>query len=283
MPDDARLLPYVKQVSRANIERDDRHLSTAYPTRHTLGRYIAPCADWLEQRLRENGLRTVLRHEYTQAGRKLPNVIGVKPGATPETILVCAHFDTRMQQLQDAHAPAPGADDNGTGVSVVLELARILAPVPLRCSVQFALFSGEEQGLWGSTAYARQVKSDRLPLRFVLNLDELGYPPPDRAIFVDRDESGLPGPNVAASRALVARIQELARTVVRVPTRVHKAENSDYMPFANQGYAITGLYEAGKSYPAYHTSDDTFEKVDFAYVTGMAQLALATVLAHALG
>jgi Zn-dependent M28 family amino/carboxypeptidase len=271
----------IGQVSRANIERDDRHLSTAYPTRHTLGRYLPSCATWLQSRLRENGLRDVAVAPYMQDGRTLPNVVGRKAGASVETILVTAHFDSRMRNLDDADAPAPGADDNGTGVAVVLELARLVAPLRLARSVRFVLFSGEEQGLWGSTAYARQIKAERLPVAFVLNLDELGFPPPDRALFIDRAEGDARQPAIARSHALAQRMQELARTVVRVRTRFDKAENSDYNPFGDMGYTIVGLYEAGKSYPAYHTSSDTIEKVDFAYVHDMARLALATVLSEA--
>ena len=282
MPDNTKqIIGLVAQVSRKNIERDVRYLSTTWANRHTLGRYHAPCAGWLRGRLRAYGVAGADFHEYTMAGKRLRNVIGNKAGKAGEpTLLLCAHFDSRMEDLGNADAPAPGADDNATGVATVLEVARILAPLRLRDSVRFALFSGEEQGLWGSTAYARKVQADKTALRFVFNLDELGYPPPDRALFVDRDEGGESRTNDAAGRALVARIQTLARDMVKVPTRVDPAERSDYVPFEALGYVIAGLYEAGKDYPAYHTTRDTIEKVDFAYVTDMARLTLATVLSE---
>jgi Zn-dependent M28 family amino/carboxypeptidase len=276
--DDARISEVVGHISRTNIERDVKYLSTAFPNRHTLGRYVDAAAEWIARRLRENGVRDVRFHAYVGAGKRLRNVVGTKPGKMRRTLIACGHYDSRMQQLDDAESPAPGANDNGTGVAALLEVARVLAPLALADSLRFVFFSGEEQGLWGSQAYARQVKAERTDVHFVFNLDEIGFPPKDRALFVDRDEGGRVRENDAASAALVERIQTLARTVVKVPTRVDPAVDSDYVPFEAEGYVITGLYEAGEHYPAYHRTDDTIEKVDFVYVTDMARLAAATLL-----
>lgn len=270
----------IRQVSRAHLERDVRHLSTAYPTRHTLGAYLTPCSEWLAKRFRSLGYTRVSFHEYRRAGKTLRNVVCDKPGASRRTILVTAHYDSRMEDLADSRSPAPGANDNATGVAALLEAARLLRPVPLRSSLRFVLFSGEEQGLWGSYAYAPIVKREKLDVPFVFNLDQIGYPPRDRALYVDRDEGGR-RENNAASAALVERVRTLARTVVRVPTRVDPAEGSDYIPFEEQGYTITGLYEAGKDYPAYHSTRDTIDKVDFAYVTDMTRLCIASLLNEA--
>jgi Zn-dependent M28 family amino/carboxypeptidase len=279
MPKDtARIPDLVGRISRANIERDVRYLSTTFPTRHTLGRYADAAAEWIARRLRENGIRDVGFHGYERAGRRLRNVVGAKPGKLRRTILACAHYDSRMQRLDDAESPAPGANDNATGVAALLEVARVLAPLPLSDSLRIVLFSGEEQGLWGSQAYARQLRAERADVHFVFNLDEIGYPPKDRALFVDRDEGGRLPDNDGASAALVERIRTLARTVVKVPTRVDPAEDSDYVPFEAEGYVIAGLYEAGERYPGYHRTDDTMEKVDFAYVTDMARLTTAVLL-----
>jgi hypothetical protein len=279
-PQPSRIAPLVRQVSRANLERDVRHLSTAYPTRHTLSEFHAPCAEWIAARLRGLGYRHVSFHEYTKVGKPLRNVVCVKPGRTRRTLILCAHFDSRNQNLADAVGRAPGANDNATGTATVLEVARVLARVALRDSVRFVFFSGEEQGFWGSTAYLEDIQREKPDLALVFNVDQIGFPPSDRALFVDRDEGG-PASNNAASAALVARVQELARTVVKVPTRVDPVYGSDYVPFEQAGYTVTGLYEAGKDYPAYHSTGDTMEKVDFAYVADMARLCLAAVATEA--
>lgn len=281
---DSRIAPILSRVSRSNIERDVRHLSTAFPNRHTLGPYLNDAAAWLSKRLHDDRAEKVRNFDYDRAGKRLRNVIADKPSAQKnrphKTILVSAHYDSRQQNIGDPNAPAPGANDNGTGTAVLLEVVRLLMPIPCTDAFRFCFFSGEEQGLWGSTAYVPEVQKEKLDIRFVFNLDQIGYPPPDRALYVDRDEGNRDKQNDAASAALVARIQEIAKTLVKVPTRVDPTYGSDYMPFEAAGYVITGLYEAGKNYPDYHKSTDTFDKVDFAYVHDMARLALATLLSE---
>lgn len=279
--DNARLAALVSRVSRANLERDVNHLANAYPTRHTLGKYLPDVAEWLRKRLHENGVPGARLHTYSQFGRTLPNVVAEKPGIeTPgsktQTILLCAHFDSRAENLMDATVRAPGADDNATGVAAVLEAVRVLTAHRLADHLRIVFFSGEEQGQWGSQAYAQAVKAEKLNLRFVFNVDQIGLPPADRALFVDRDEAA-PVQNNAASAALVERVRTLAREVVKVPTRTDPAEHTDYVAFEQLGYVITGLYEAVPHNPNYHRTTDTPDKVDFAYVHDMTRLTVATL------
>lgn len=277
--DPRRIAAALQQISRANIERDVKHLSTAYPSRHTLSKNMPAVSEWLAGRMREVGLKNVRFHEFAYRGGRPRNIIGEKPGKGLKTILIGAHYDSRQENMNNPEGPAPGANDNGTGVAVSLEVARVLGPLKLTDNLRFVLFSGEEQGLLGSTAYAPVVKAENTDMRFVFNLDQIGFPPPDRAIYVDRDEGGK-ADNNAASAALVERIQTLAKDIVKVPTRVDPAYGSDYLPFEAQGYTIVGLYEAGKDYPEYHSTKDTFDRVDFAYVFDMARLSVATLLSE---
>lgn len=91
-------------------------------------------------------------HDY--AGLKGVNLVARKPGETEETVVVGAHLDT----VRDS----PGADDNGSGVVALLEVARTLAPVPLRRSVELVTFDMEEIGLAGSRAFVESaVAADR--------------------------------------------------------------------------------------------------------------------------
>ncbi len=220
------------------------------------------------------------RHAYEHSGKQLHNVLAQKPGGSGGAILLCAHFDSRQENLGAPESPAPGANDNATGVAVLFEMARLLKDVPLRVPLRFALFSGEEQGLWGSTAYAAECKKRGEKLTLVFNLDEVGYPDRAKSLFLDRDEGGVPANN-AASATLVARLEALAKTVVKVPTKIDPVEASDYVPFEQLGYVVTGLYEGEYRYPHYHKSTDTPDKVDFAYVTDMARLTLAFLLDYA--
>ena len=271
----------IKQISRPHIERDVKYLATQWPNRHTLGPYMVPVSDYLEKRMRQMGYSDVSIYPYTVGKHtNLRNVVTQKTGTqkTAKQVFLCGHFDSRQANLGDPNAPAPGANDNGTGIAILLEVARLLVKAPLVSPLRFIFFSGEEQDLWGSTAYATDPRvTNPSQIKLVFNIDQVGYPPADKAIFVDQDKGGRQDNN-AASQRLVERVQELAKTIVHAPTRVDPTYGSDYMPFEQRGIAIIGLYEAGKDYPDYHQSTDTPDKVDFAYVLGVAQLTLASIL-----
>jgi Zn-dependent M28 family amino/carboxypeptidase len=269
----------LKKISRASLERDVKDLATRWPTRHTLSKHHPAIVAYLSARFKALGYAPTL-HGYTQAGASLRNVLAQKSGGSGAPILVCAHFDSRQEDLGAPEAPAPGANDNATGVAVLFEVARLLKDIPMRVPVRFVLFSGEEQGLWGSTAYAAACKKRGEKLTLVFNLDEIGYPDKEKHLFLDRDEGGRPENN-AASAKLITRLEWLARNVVKVPTRIDPVEASDYEPFEALGYTVLGLYEGEYRYPHYHKSTDTPDKVDFGYVTDMARLTLAFLLDYA--
>lgn len=269
----------LKKISRANLERDVKDLATRWPTRHTLSKHHPAIVAHLSARFKALGYAPTL-HGYTQVGASLSNVLAQKSGGSGAPILVCAHFDSRQEDLHAPEAPAPGANDNATGVAVLFEVARLLKDIPMRVPVRFVLFSGEEQNLWGSTAYAAACKKRGEKLTLVFNLDEIGYPDKEKHLFLDRDEGGRPENN-AASAKLITRLEWLARNVVKVPTRIDPVEASDYEPFEALGYTVLGLYEGEYRYPHYHKSTDTPDKVDFGYVTDMARLTLAFLLDYA--
>lgn len=277
MPDKYSLL---SQISVDNLRRDVTALSTRWHTRHTLCQDHSAIAAAVASEFRKRGY-TPTFHRYQQQGNTLLNVLAEKPGPKTPPLLVCAHFDSRQQRLQEPEAKAPGAGDNATGVAVVWELARLLRSVRLSHPVRFACFSGEEQGLWGATAYAQELAAARAPLELVFNLDQIGYPGKSRALFLDRDQGGR-RENNAPSAKHIARLEALAKTVVKVPTQIDPVEGSDYVPFEQQGYVVVGLYEGEYRYPHYHRDTDTVDKVDFAYVRDMARLTLAFLLDYAV-
>lgn len=82
-------------------------------------------------------------------------------------ILIAAHYD--------AVPGTPGADDNATGVAVLLELARTFAAAPARYPLRLVAFDVEEYGLIGSTNYAALLQQQRQPLRLMISLEMLGY------------------------------------------------------------------------------------------------------------
>lgn len=94
------------------------------------------------------------------------NIIGTRAGRRDEAIVISAHYDHVFG--------CSGADDNGSGVAAVLELTRVLDERYERTLV-FALWDEEETGLVGSMAWAKEAKTAKRDIAFVLSLDGIGY------------------------------------------------------------------------------------------------------------
>tara|TARA_R110002073_G_scaffold239285_1_gene400780 strand:+ start:324841 stop:326733 length:1893 start_codon:yes stop_codon:yes gene_type:complete len=108
------------------------------------------------------------------------NVICEIPGITPESrdqlYYVLAHLDSRASEANDSTSDAPGANDDGSGVAALIELARILSAEHLESTIILMATSGEEQGLFGARLHAQQAVADGKDIRGVLNNDTIGDP-----------------------------------------------------------------------------------------------------------
>ena len=112
--------------------------------------------------------------EYYFKDKKWKNVVATIHGRRkPEDIyMVIAHFDSISKQPEIS---APGADDNASGTAAVLEIARILKDVQLDSSIQFGIFSNEEQDGLGSKHFAKKARKQGLRIKGCINLDVIGY------------------------------------------------------------------------------------------------------------
>jgi hypothetical protein len=126
---------------------------------------------WLDSTYRSFGLE--VRRQYFRPrgalGDSTANVLAILRGTTnPELVyIVSSHFDSR--------AEGPGADDNSSGTSALLEAARVLATHPQPATIIFASFTGEESGLLGSREWVRQAVADSVRLLGALNNDMVGW------------------------------------------------------------------------------------------------------------
>jgi len=233
---------------------------------------LAAAADWIETRYRSLGYANISRQDVRFRSETLQNVIVTKPGtAVPNKyLLLSGHYDT---------AAGPGANDNGSGIAVMLEVARVLSEVETGLSVRFVNFSGEEVGLVGSRAYVDEiVVPEAMDIVLVLNVDEVGGAAgaTNDVITCERDERP-PVENNAASAAATDSLAALTRAYTSLDTRIAHAWGSDYLPFQSAGYVITGFYEANRSrYP--HTPDDVVANLDPEYVTQVARATVAAAL-----
>lgn len=267
----------VSLISQSNLQNWVQTLS-AFPTRHTKSPTIHQVSAWLVNQFKSFGYTDVVLHPYTKAGYQLENVVCTKQGKgnTGQVLVLCGHYDCCMEEPNNATATAPGADDNATGIAVILEIARILAQVDLEDSVQLVSFSGEEQGLWGSTAYAQHVQANNINVHRLINLDMVGYPSTDSAIIVERDMGGVASNN-QASQDFGKVMEQMALDYTSMPVKLGPIYSSDYMPFEARGYVVIGAYEAGEN-PHYHTSTDAPNTVNYSYVADVARMTMATVL-----
>ncbi|WP_329105400.1 M28 family metallopeptidase [Streptomyces sp. NBC_01439] len=254
----------------------------AFHTRHTFSSLIGEAAEEIVSRFEAAGYTDVVRRTWTNAGHSADNVICTKPGtvAGRPVIIVCAHYDSRMADLNNTTARAPGADDNGSGVAAVLEIARLLAPVALSSTLQFVAFSGEEQGLWGATEYAAELHATDGEAYRVVNLDMVGRPPADGSVTVEHDQGNAVPDNDAASKAFAVVMARAAADHTALPVMLGPIFASDYMPFEAHGDVTIGAYE-GEGNPHYHETSDMPDTLDYGYLADVTRMTLATLLADA--
>ncbi|MFS8804106.1 M28 family peptidase [Synechococcus sp. R55.6] len=214
---------------------------------------------------------------------KLP---GSRSGRQP--ILIGAHFDA---------APAtPGADDNASGIAVLLELARHFAANPAPSPLWLVAFDLEERGMVGSGAYAQFLQRQRQSLRLMLSLEMLGYRDPApgsqdypaglEKLYPNRgDYIGLIGnwPTWGDLLKLQRDFQKVGipccwllagqRGLILPATRL-----SDHSPFWDAGYAAVMVTDtAFLRNPHYHKPSDTLETLDQDFLTGVCQGLMAGI------
>ncbi len=154
--------------SPARLKADVETL-VGFGTRHTASsttdpkRGIGAARDWTARQFETigqgcNGCISVERINRRFTGPRAPNgvmvedVLGIQRGRDPNrVVIVGAHIDSRVTDVMDATSDAPGANDDASGVALVLEAARQLSKRQFDATIVYAVFSGEEQGLWGST------------------------------------------------------------------------------------------------------------------------------------
>ena len=231
--------------------------------------------EWLKTKYTSFGYNAeqISQDDFIYNGKTTSNLIITKKGDKfPNTyVIVCGHYDT---------ANGPGANDNGSGVSVILEMARLLKDIPTEYSIKFINFSGEEQGLLGSQHYVSNVvnaTNPKMDIRLVLNIDEVGgvKGKTNDTVTCERDTSA-PNSNNATSNTYTQQLMTCVSLYSPLKTRLSNAYASDYMPFQSNGEIITGLFESNETTYA-HSSTDTVANLDTVYIYNIAKAATGAV------
>ena len=266
---------------------------SSFHTRNTKSSYIEDVVYWLKNELQNLCNGRVFFHNYTQIDQNqtfnLKNIIcSSKQGlASPpqynKTIIIGAHYDSRAEILNNTNTRAPGADDNASGVSALLELVRILSPLNLKYNLEFVLFSGEEQGLWGSSNYVKYIdKNNRTKtIDFYINFDMLGYTPPNETnkVILEYDIGNKYVQNDEHSKTIALFIKQIASNYTNLQAQLSKLENSDFIPFEAFGHTVIGIHDGGVTKnPNYHKSSDTPDTLNIKYLTSITKMVIATIL-----
>lgn len=279
---DEHLEKTLAQVSEANIIAWLKDLTEpAFETRHTLSPLNVEVATWLRNQFQTVGYADTKFHDFECEGLIRHNVVATKSGKTTpnSVVIVCAHYDSRMQNLADRVSKAPGADDNASGVTVLLELSRVLQSLEVECTIQFICFSGEEQGLIGSKAYAEYAHASGMDIRLLINLDMIGHPidTANPTIIIESDTGNNTAVNDKLSQHFAGQIAKAAAAFTSIQTRFGPIFSSDYMPFEHLGFVCVGLYDGADGKPFYHTENDTPDMVDTGFCVEIVKMLAATV------
>ncbi|MDC2958970.1 M20/M25/M40 family metallo-hydrolase [Streptomyces gilvifuscus] len=328
----------LRELDPDRIEATVRRL-VSFGTRHTLSaqddpaRGIGAARDWLLAELRSYaagsaGRMTVELQSYVQepasripTATRITNVVATLRGSVaPDRVyVVSGHYDSRVTDVMDATSDAPGADDDASGVAVVLELARVMARRRPAATIVFAAVAGEEQGLYGSTHLAELLKAAGTDVQGMFTNDIVGSPTADDGTrdphTIRLFAEGVPtsetpeqaairrsvgGENDSATRQLARFVRDVAdndATGMRVRVvyrRDRYLRGGDHIPFLERAYPAARFTEPAEDFAHQHQDvrvengkqyGDLPEFCDFGFVARVAKVNAAALwtLAQAPG
>jgi aminopeptidase YwaD len=259
----------VNQVSVDSVTSIMRRLE-AFKLRWVLAQEgldsLARTRDWIIAKMQSYGYTDILQQNFDYAGTALQNIIVTKTGSVyPDSQLILGnHYDT---------VNGPGVDDNGSGVALTLEIARILASRNFNYTIKFMFFSAEEEGFSGSRAYVQNIAAPRHDyIRLMTNIDMVGFSGGESYV------NTLVDTNNTASKAFADTLAILTELYSTLSSRMENVNNSDIATFSYAGYATTGFFEAVLN-PHYHQQSDSLRYCDTNYAAQVAKAAIAG-LAH---
>lgn len=267
----------VDKLAHSTLEADLAHL-VSFPTRYSTSAYYANVAAWARDQLETMGYVARLQ-DIVVDGNSSQNVIADKDGhaaGARGVVLVTAHLDSINIQGGPA-APAPGADDNGSGSAGLLEMMRAFEDHRGEHDLQAVLFGGEEEGLFGSKQYVANLPAaEKERIRAVVNMDMIGtLNTPTRSVLLE----GAP-----LSQKVIDGLSQAAMTYTQlvVETSLHPFA-SDHVPFINAGIpAVLTIEGADNTNGNVHSGADIIDHINYAFVLEILRMNVAFV-ASAVG
>jgi hypothetical protein len=320
---DARLKQIIAPVSAAEMKRTVEKL-VSFGTRHTLSsqtdpkRGIGAAVRWAEARMKGFGLETLQTCD-TVTGRRIPtptrvcNAVAIQRGTQRpnDVVIITGHIDSRVTDVMNATAFAPGANDDGSGTAAVIEAARVLSKHQFPATIVYAALSGEEQGLHGGKILADYAKAQGWNVVANLNNDIIGNSCGSDGVCNDKQVRvfsegprwqgheelaarirSLGGENDAPSRNISRWLDSLADRlridldVMQVWRNDRHGRGGDHTEFLNAGYPAIRMSVAVENYNYQHQDlrvengvqyGDTIDKMDFPYLEKVTRLNIAAL------
>lgn len=259
--EDPRIRTLMNEVSVDSLEATIGHMQS-YLTRRWDTPMVYEVQDWLYDAYQKRGIDSVFLHDFVfmyhdTLRESSANVIAIQKGMVyPDEYVVCgAHYDSYNHEIHGNPdtIPAPGADDNASGTSGILETARLLSQFKFERSIMYCGWSAEEINLQGSAAYAKECADNLVDIVGYFNLDMIGY----------LEE----GSDIHVNLIYVNRDSTFAKTIydfcdVYYPEMLVKQSwmlngDSDFSSFNRNGYAAVHIFEDTRHYsPFIHTVND---------------------------
>lgn len=257
----------IKNVKQSNLESWTNTLANFY-NRYYRGSYAATSSSWVYSTVvsvaSANSAIKVKQfaHSYSQ-----PSVIATIPGSSAEVVVVSAHYDSIGTTTSGR---APGADDNASGVVVVLEALRVLAEAKYAPAntLEFHFYSGEEGGLLGSRDVFNSYVRSGVDVLAVMNQDMTGFSPNNViAVFSDYSDTNLN-----------TFIKKLVPVYTTLPVSTDRCGYacSDHASAYSAGYPAAYVCDENvrDSSPYIHSAQDTVSTVSFPHVLQHAKLTV---------
>lgn len=265
---------------------------------------IKSVTDTITQRFESSGLsvRREAFYSWLTGWRRQDNLIatlepgGLETSATKARVIIGAHYDGVPN--------TPGADDNASGVAVMLEAARLCAGYreTLARPVDFIAFGMEEEGLIGSGRHAARLKKSGVPVAAMVSLECVGFtrnepgsqivPPglsiaiPDRGTFLgvigNEPAAGLVELMTESSKRHAPELHVIGLVVEENGQRLPATRLSDHAPFWDRGFPALMLTDtAFLRNPNYHQPSDTPDTLDFNFMVDIARSVSAFAISLA--
>jgi hypothetical protein len=318
---DPRIETLVASVSEERLHRLDEKLA-GFVTRHTFSdpssstRGIGAARQWILDEMRRSSpkLRVTFDTHVLAPQERIPrqvevrNVMAVLPGRSQRRIYITGHYDTIAypggQELRnrsepgvvlppafDPDEPSPGANDDGSGTVLTMELARVFAEsgIEFDATLVFMCWAGEEQGSYGARAHVQRIAAEGVVVEANFNNDVVGNSSSGNGVA---DAATVrvysEGPEDSMSRSLARYIERIAALYVpshriRLMSRHDRFNRgSDHSAFNQHGYPAVVFRESHENWARQHSVLDTLEGVDFRYLAQNARVNVAGVASLAL-